>query len=46
MERRALGTLQVGESAGQRGIGVIVMEPLDKGRYVKGLRRQQTERCL
>src|SRR4029450_963853 len=24
----------------ERGIGVIVMEPLDKGRYVKGLRRQ------
>ena len=26
--------------AAERGIGVIVMEPLDKGRYVKGLRRQ------
>jgi aryl-alcohol dehydrogenase-like predicted oxidoreductase len=26
--------------AAELGIGVIVMEPLDKGRYVKGLRRQ------
>jgi aryl-alcohol dehydrogenase-like predicted oxidoreductase len=26
--------------AEELGIGVIVMEPLDKGRYVKGLRRQ------
>ena len=26
--------------AADLGIGVIVMEPLDKGRYVKGLRRQ------
>lgn len=26
--------------AAERGIGVIVMEPLEKGRYVKGLRRQ------
>ena len=25
--------------AAERGIGVIVMEPLEKGRYVKGLRR-------
>jgi aryl-alcohol dehydrogenase-like predicted oxidoreductase len=27
-------------AADELGIGVIVMEPLDKGRYVKGLRRQ------
>jgi aryl-alcohol dehydrogenase-like predicted oxidoreductase len=26
--------------AAELGIGVIVMEPLEKGRYVKGLRRQ------
>jgi aryl-alcohol dehydrogenase-like predicted oxidoreductase len=26
--------------AADLGVGVIVMEPLDKGRYVKGLRRQ------
>lgn len=26
--------------AAEMGIGVIVMEPLDKGRYVKGLKRQ------
>lgn len=31
---------QVLPLAAERGIGVIVMEPLDKGRYVKGLRRQ------
>ena len=26
--------------AAERGLGVIVMEPLERGRYVKGLRRQ------
>ncbi len=31
---------QVLPLAAERGIGVIVMEPLDQGRYVKGLRRQ------
>lgn len=31
---------QVLPLAAERGIGVIVMEPLEQGRYVKGLRRQ------